>query len=368
MELAENKKLCCGCGACAEICPMQAITMKPDEEGFLYPVIDEDICIECGLCESRCHELMPAGNDFVRGEPVFYIAHNNDEEVIMKSASGGAFSALSDVILAEGGVVYGAVFDEEFNIVHGRAETAEERNRMRSSKYVQSVVSSGIYAQLKEDLESGRKVLFTGTPCQIAGVQTFLDRDYDNLILCDVICHSVPSPLMWREYLKMLEDENGGKITYINFRDKTEGWQRASTFKGFRYKIDDGELKKDDRFYRLFFGWKTIARPSCSACKYAQVNRPSDITIADYWGVERFAPEWKDFYGVSFILTTSPKGEELLNACRDTMRFEQRDPSEQISENHRLRGPMGIPEDERAAFWKDYQEKGFVYALGTMPL
>lgn len=366
MKIFEEKKDCCGCGACASACPKDAIAMKPDEEGFLYPIVDESRCVNCGRCVRLCPQKAAAEDGFHQ-EPKFYIAHNNDEEIVKRSASGGAFTALSNVILGRGGVVYGAVFDERFNVVHGRAETPEERDRMCGSKYVQSDMGD-IYRKIREDAAAGRPVLFTGTPCQTAGVRAYLGREYENVILCDVICHSVPSPLMWQEYLHMLERESGGKISRVNFRDKTEGWQRASTFKGFRYAVDGGLMQQDDRFYKLFFGWKTIARPSCAQCRYACVRRISDITIADYWGVEKYAPEWVDYYGVSFVMASTEKGSALLHESAGELRYAERDPEEQIRENHRLRGPMGIPADERAAFWQVYQARGFETALSGMKI
>lgn len=362
----DRKTACCGCGACAAVCPGNAIKMQPDEEGFLYPVIDEAACLDCGVCRETCH-LRPEGAAPLHPEPQFYIARNRDEAVVRRSASGGAFSALSNTVLQRGGVIYGAVFDNTLDAMHTRAETPEQRDRMCGSKYVQSRIGD-TYQQAREDLEQGREVLFTGTPCQLAGLQAALGRPYETLICCDVICHSVSSPLMWQEYLRLLGEENGAPVTAVNFRDKTLGWQRASTFKGFGYRVGDGGVQFDDRYYRLFFGWKVIARPSCSVCRYACVERCTDITIADYWGVEKYAPDWADYYGVSFLMTSTPKGADLLRDSAQELRFAPRPAIEQITENHRLRGPMPIPEEERAGFWEEYRAHGFRAALGQMKL
>lgn len=362
----DRKAACCGCGACATICPVNAIEMQPDEEGFLYPVIDEAACLDCGSCRDAC-PLHSENDPALHPEPRFYIARSRDEAVVRRSASGGAFTALSNVVLRRGGVVYGAVFDASLGVMHARAETPEQRDRMCGSKYVQSRAGD-TYLRAREDLEQGREVLFTGTPCQLAGLQAALGRPYEKLICCDVICHSVSSPLMWQEYLRLLSEENGAAVTAVNFRDKTLGWQRASTFKGFGYRTGSGEVQFDDRYYRLFFGWKVIARPSCSICRYARVERCTDITIADYWGVEKYAPDWADYYGVSFLMTSTQKGESLLHDCAPELRFAQRDPAEQIAENHRLLGPMAIPAEERAAFWSDYRAHGFRAALGQMKI
>lgn len=366
MTVFDSKKQCCGCGACASVCPVGAIGMQADEEGFLYPSVDEARCIGCGACRDVCH-LRPENEPPYHPVPRFYVARHRDEAVVRHSASGGAFTALSDAVLARGGVVYGAVFDEKLGVRHARAETREQRDLMCGSKYVQSELGE-TYTQAWKDLQRGREVLFTGTPCQIAGLRAALGKEYNDLICCDLICHSVSSPAAWQEYLRLLERETGGKVTSVNFRDKTLGWQRASTFKGFGYHVDGGEVRFDDRYYKLFFGWKVVARPSCSVCRYARVERCSDITIADYWGVEKYASEWVDHFGVSFLMTSTEKGEALLRACGASLRYEQRDPAEQIAENHRLRGPMGIPEEERAAFWNDYRANGFAAALGKMKI
>ena len=367
MTLFTDRRDCCGCGACAGVCPAGAVAMRPDEEGFSYPSVDAGRCLECGRCAAVCPLAGGAERAPFRPAPAFYIARNREEEVVRRSASGGAFTALSNQVLRRGGVVYGVVLDGALRAVHARAETPAQRDRMCSSKYVQSDLGDA-YQRAGEDLEAGRTVLFTGTSCQLAGLQTYLGRPRKNLICCDVICHSVSSPLMWREYLRLLEEENRGRVTSVNFRDKREGWQRASTFKGFSYSVDGGPPRDDDRFYRLFFGKKLIARPACSVCRYARVERCTDITIADYWGVEKYAPEWADYYGVSFLMVSTPKGEELLNGCRGELRFARRDPMEQVKENHRLRGPMGIPEEERAAFWADYRAEGFAGALRRLGL
>ena len=248
-------------------------------------------------------------------EPKFYVAHNNDEATIKKSASGGAFSALSNYVLKQQGVIYGVVLDEALNIRHSRATTVAERDKMCSSKYVQSRIGA-TYKLAKHDLEAGKTVLFTGTSCQIAGLKAFLGKAYPKLYLCDLMCHSVPSPLIWQEYLQALAGENGQRVTYVNFRDKTKGWQRASTLKGFAYAGDDGKLKEDNRFYKLFFREKLISRLSCATCKYVRVQRVSDIIIADYWGVEKYLSDWVDYYGVSFIMTSTEKGQQLLEACQ----------------------------------------------------
>ncbi|MDU1444058.1 MAG: Coenzyme F420 hydrogenase/dehydrogenase, beta subunit C-terminal domain [Clostridium cochlearium] len=357
------KEKCCGCSACYNICPKQAIFMKPDEEGFLYPVIDEVLCVKCGKCTKVC-PLITSGNykrDFI---PEFFVAQHKSENVLMESTSGGAFTAISDHILSEGGIIYGAHYDQEFNVIHGRAENVKQRNKMRVSKYVQSNLGD-IFQQVKADLINGNIVLFTGTPCQIAGLRGFIGNFslLKNLYLCDLICYGIPSPRVWDDYKNILEKEYGGKLVDVKFRSKIVEWNRENSNKSFMFKTSNSEaIYSDDRFYKLFFGEKTIMRPSCEACPYTDIHRVSDITIADYWGIEKYAPEWKDPKGVSLIMTNTKKGEELLIKCSDTLKYEKRPKEEALVEQQRLREPVKFAKN-RKKFWKDYKKLGLDYLL-----
>lgn len=229
----KNKADCCGCTACNAVCPHDAITMRPDAMGFLYPVVDKDKCIDCGLCEKVC-----AFNDHYDislnlPEPLAYAARHKDMDEIMKSRSGAAFAAISDYVLENGGIVYGAGYAEHFRVVHKRAITKEQRDEFRGSKYVQSDLR-GVFRQVKQDLKGGLQVLFSGTPCQTAGLNSFIGRKLrTNLILVDIVCHGVPSPYLWRDYLAYIEKKHGDKIAWVNFRDKELfGWAaHRETFK-----------------------------------------------------------------------------------------------------------------------------------------
>jgi len=248
-----RKEDCCGCSACYSVCAKQAITMKPDEEGFLYPEIDQACCVACGRCTQIC-PLTHKGNHKNSGMPRFYAARHKSQEVLWQSTSGGAFTAISDAILRQNGVIYGADYDEDFHVLHHRAETPEQRDRMRISKYVQSDMGD-TYAQIKADLQKDRMVLFTGTPCQAAGLRGFMGTSslMDRLYICDLICHSIPSPLIWEEYKRLVEREKGGKLVSVQFRSKRDGWSRANSNKGFLFTTDQSpEIHEDNHFHQLF--------------------------------------------------------------------------------------------------------------------
>lgn len=358
----DQKKDCYGCSACFNICPVSTITMEPDDEGFLYPVIGND-CIDCNLCRDICPKLVK-GHYKESSSPDFFVAKHKSEDVLMKSTSGGMFSALSDAILEMNGIVYGADYDDEFKVFHNRASDSQGRDRMRISKYVQSNLTD-IFHQIKKDLENSKAVLFTGTPCQTAGLSGYIgDSDLrDNLYLCDLICHSIPSPLIWEEYKKLLEDEHGGKLTDIQFRSKIIDWSRENSNNSFLYKTDSSEdIHNDDRFYKLFFGAGTITRPSCEFCNFTDIHRASDVTIADYWGIEKYAPEWMDVKGVSLVMTNTEKGKRLLDKCQPNILIEKRPMEESLNEQNRLSKPADYP-DNRNEFWKDYEKYGFKYLI-----
>ncbi|WFA08428.1 Coenzyme F420 hydrogenase/dehydrogenase, beta subunit C-terminal domain [Tissierella sp. Yu-01] len=361
-----RREECCGCSACFNICPTDAISMIPDEEGFLYPLIDQDTCIDCNKCVNSCPILKD--NSFKEERtPDLYVTKHKSIDVLMSSTSGGMFAALSDAILREDGIIYGVDFDDEFKVLHKRAENPEQRDRMKFSKYVQSDLSD-IFQQIKNDLIDGKSVLFTGTPCQTAGLRGYFrnSRITEKLYICDLICHSIPSPLIWKDFKKYLEKENGGELTNIQFRSKIIDWTRENSNKTFMFKTTANEdYVFDERYYKLFFGLKTIVRPSCSECRFTDVHRTSDITIADYWGIEKYAPEWLDLKGVSLILTNTQKGDKLLELISQDIHFEKRQLKEALNEQQRLSKPVESP-DNRDEFWKIYKEKGFEYIMENM--
>lgn len=337
--------------------------MKPDEEGFLYPEINSLLCIDCGLCLKVC-PLKHEGSFKQNTIPRFYAARHKKVEVLKNSTSGGAFTAISDAILDLHGIIYGASFDENFHVLHMRAETHKERDKMRISKYVQSNLNNA-YKNIKDNLLNKRKVLFTGTPCETAGLLGFLGSLSlsENLYTCDVICHSIPSPRVWEDYKDLLQKEWDGKLTSIQFRSKKYDWKRENSKKGFLFTIDNSTaVHEDSRFYHLFFYAGTIARPSCAKCRFTDIHRPSDLTIADYWGIEKYNKDLYNPLGVSLILVNSQKGETLFKHAEKYLTTEERPKEEELNEQQRLKIPMSFPID-RSEFWKDYNTFGFKYVL-----
>ena len=363
-----DKSRCCGCGACRSLCGAGAVEMRADEEGFLYPVIDQEKCVNCGRCRLAC-PFEKEDHYQNQGGSKFYAAKHRSQEVLRRSASGGAFTALSDAVLAEEGVVYGADFDGEFRVRHARAETEEQRDRMRISKYAQSHMGT-MFIRAAEDLKAGRRVLFTGTPCQLAGLKAFLGSGRgggselpENLYLCDLICHSVPSPLVWADLVSLLEEEYGGRLAEVEFRTKDLPWNRVNSKKTFTFRLEGcGRTYVDNRFYELYFGRMTIMRPSCENCPFCSPRRTGDVTIADYWGVEKYAPELDDPLGVSLVLSNTEKGRELLEKCRADLTLQERPSSEAMTEQGRLSTPVSYPED-RAEFWETYRRDGLAATL-----
>lgn len=326
--LLANRYHCTGCGVCANVCPVGALTMEPDPEGFLYPRIDSEKCTRCGACQRVCPADSPALAQ--QDPPKAIYAFGKDASIVEGSSSGGVFTELANVILEEGGVVFGVGYDQNFRVEHQQIQSKEELYRLRTSKYVQSNTGM-IYSEVKRCLGKGKQVLFTGTSCQIAALQQYLGKDYENLFTADIICHGVPSPGVWETYLKQC---HGGKeIKAISFRDKTLGWNRFS----MRVSYADGsayckEATKDP-FERGFLA-NLYLRPSCYQCQYKTLKRSSDLTLADYWGVETVHPELKAQEGVSLVLLQSEKGKRLFSRISSRLNWGDTDREKAISMNH----------------------------------
>ena len=354
----EKKEDCCGCTACKSICPTQAITMKVDEEGFLYPEIDLKLCVECGLCIKVCafQNGYDTSNTFDRPE-VYALKHKSDE-VRKNSSSGGAFTAISDYILSKAGIIYGDTYNEEFRVTHQRAEKAKGRNKFRGSKYVQSDLKE-VFNQINENLKNNRYVLFTGTGCQIAGLNSYLGQlkvDTENLLTVDIVCHGTPSPRIFADYISYLEKKNRSKIKQYYFRSKVNGWGHTEEVVFESGKHDHTSLLSQTH-KKLFYS-DLCLRPSCYHCKFSNLHRPSDIMIGDFWGIEKSLPELDDDKGVSLVFINTTKGQEIFEKIKEKIDFVQSNTKDCLQ--HNLQQPTKIPKN-REQFWDDYYKFGFVY-------
>ena len=318
----KDKLKCCGCTACKNICPKNAIEMIEDEEGFLYPKVDKEKCVNCGLCEKVCPIINASEH---KKEKHAYIFQHKDDIVRRQSTSGGAFTAIAEYVIEKGGIVYGVAFDDEYNVIHTGIEKKEELYRFRNSKYVQSNPKNS-FKEVKEFLNSGRTVCFSGTSCQIEGLKRFLNNDYENLILVDVVCRAVPSPLVWRKYLK-LRKQKYKDIKYIMFRDKYYGYKYSnlSIYNKNNDKKQEYHSGVDsDPYLRAFFS-NICDRPSCYNCKFKKDNRESDITIWDCFEVEKYNKSFDDDKGTTRVMTNSKKGYEIIQELFENNRCEEID-------------------------------------------
>lgn len=308
-----DPKECSGCTACASICAHNAITMEPDTLGFLYPKIDKSKCVDCGLCEKVCAFNDNYDKSLNLLTPDVYGARHKDMNEVMKSRSGAVFVAISDYILEQGGVVYGVGYKDYFRVAHKRATTKEERDEFRGSKYVQSDLT-GIFKRVKEDLRNGTLVLFSGTGCQCAGLNAYVGKKLrGNLVIVDIVCHSVPGPYLWRDYLNWLEKKHSGSIVAFNFRNKSKyGWRaHVETF-----ALNNGEEYCSKLFTKLFQSC-LIMRPSCSKCHFCNTTRPSDLTLADFWDRgNKFPNINNDNKGESLLLINTEKGRAIFEAIK----------------------------------------------------
>ncbi len=311
----QDKKDCCGCNACVQHCPKQCITMKEDSEGFLYPKIDDSLCIDCGLCNKVC----PVINQGDVRQPIgVYAAKNPNEEIRRQSSSGGIFTMLAERIIDNGGVVFGAVFDEKWDVEHRYTETIEGIAAFRGSKYVQGRIG-GIFKQAEVFLKQGRRVLFSGTPCQIAGLKLFLRKEYDNLITIDFICHGVPSPRIWQKYLEEKINDlvtEKSDIENVSFRDKSTGWSSYSFLITCNSdKVTHSELASKNPFMQGFLA-NLYLRPSCHNCPTKKLKSGSDLTLGDFWGIQNHYPKFSDDKGVSLVLINSEKGQKIFDLLK----------------------------------------------------
>lgn len=366
----KSKDECCGCEACAQICPVQCIEMCADSEGFLYPVVDKEKCIQCGLCERTCPVINSKEID--DSQLLAYAAVNLNELILEESSSGGAFSVLAEYVLNEGGIVYGASFDEKVRVKHIGVDNLSELSKLRGSKYVQSFIGD-CFIEVKKQVESGRLVLFTGTPCHVAALQLFLRKGYNNLLTMDFICHGVPSPLIWSEYLKELHYD----VNDVSFRDKTKGWNNFALriqdkkCSNSNKKMEDGyhehyallPLSFKQNHYMNLFLKNVILRPSCYNCKSKRYSSNSTVKVADFWGVQENYPELMNKKGVTLLLTNDID-QKLMDVFSSKMKVSQIDLVTALSGNSAYYNSVS-PHKKRDKFFTKFNTGSSVVKLST---
>lgn len=353
MIRAVDSEKCCGCGACASVCPEKCITFAADGEDFLCPSVDAKKCVGCNACERVCPMLSePEKNTAVRAFAVI----NTDKEVRMKSSSGGVFGLLAEYVLAHGGAVFGAAFDKDFAVRHICALNADELPLLFGSKYVQSD-TTGLFETVKQFLDSDRQVLFSGTPCQVSGLKKSLGKNYPNLLTVELVCHGVPSPAAWQKYLDFTKKKYSAEPCSVNFRSKVSGWKKYSVEILFK----NGKTMREgvaDNLYMKAFLRNLSLRPSCYNCPFKGLERVSDITLADFWGVEHVCPNMDDGLGTSLVLVNSKRGLSSFEKLGSRVRVTETDASEAVKYNSAAVKSVARPEN-RDEFFRILQCCGF---------
>lgn len=356
-RIQPNENNCFGCRACENICPKEAISMRADEKGFLYPEINEDLCVDCGLCRKAC----PFVSKHITEEfsqKAYAVIHKNPD-TLKKSTSGGAFTLFANEVLKRGGMVCGCTLDENLCVSHISIFSADELDKLRGSKYVQSDMGK-IHSEVYNCLKEGKPVLFSGTPCQVDSLNAFLkakNQPTEKLLTIDILCHGVPSPKLWADFVAYLEKTYKSKLTTFKFRTKLAGWENSIETATFA----NGKTIKNTHPLRVFltFFHKNISlRPMCNACPYTSYKRVSDITIGDYWGIDKTQPEINDNKGLSLVLINTEKGETAFRAVSGNATVLETKP-EDAAQRALLTTPQTKYNIEN--FWKDYAENGFDY-------
>lgn len=316
MEKVLEREICSGCTACANICPKEAITMKKGIDGFKHPVINQEKCINCGLCKKTCPVLNTKNNNSINK---CYAAYCNDDEYTNNSSSGGLFSLIANYVLEENGIIIGAAFIENNKLNHIAISKKEELKKLKGSKYLQSDLKN-IFKYIKENIKS-TKILFVGTPCQVAGLKSFLNKDYENLITIDLFCHGVPSPKLFEKYVDYLEKKYNDKLIFYNFRDKSTGWDTYSNTAAFK-NTNMTELRTKNNYMELFLSDNAL-RESCYNCNFKLGNKYSDITLGDFWGIKEVYPEIYNKKGVSAVIINTEKGQELFAKVSNKLTYKE---------------------------------------------
>lgn len=356
MSFVKNKIDCCGCSVCEQKCPVNALSMQIDEEGFFYPVIDEKLCTNCGLCQNVCNNKSPVDIEY---DQKFYAVKGKNTADRMRSRSGGAFFEMAKSVIDQNGIVYGSVLESDMKVRHIRASEMEEIYRMQGSKYVESDIF-GIYSQVEDDLKKGLKVLFSGTACQVAGLYGYLTHSkgvsFENLFTVDIVCHGVVSRKIFEDYIKFIEKKYKGKAEKFNFRDKSFGWNtHVETF------VINEKKHARKNYTNIFYSNKAL-RPSCGNCRFASYNRSGDITIADFWGLKDKVNDFDDNKGVSAVMINTENGSKLFAEIQTNIDMHEVD--KKLCSQPNLHKPTQIPAN-RAEFWDRYKKHGFIAVMKT---
>jgi len=350
-----DKEHCCGCTACYACCPVNAITMQPDDEGFLYPIVDYQECVSCGKCVTVCQNIQ------FYSEPQHIYASRSIDSLRLRSSSGGIFSKLAEKILGEGGGICAVGYSDDCKeCLHKIIYTIDDLDDLRRAKFVQSK-KYNIYREVELQLKQGRTMLFCGTPCEVGGLRQYLDNEYENLLTCDLICGCVSSPDVFRRYIDFLNEKYQSKVISVNFKDKRRGRREKSIAISFQngYEYYNSILDDD---YCVSFHSRYNIRPSCFACKYRSLARVSDITLGDFWAIEKYNKEFDDNKGTSFVLINSAKGERYYNSLENIDDHLMDIDLNQYCTLYNWcmhRNPTKMPKDERATFYSDVHTMKF---------
>lgn len=355
-----NKKNCCGCNACGDICPRNSITFTTDIEGFWYPEVNKETCIDCHLCEKVCPIINVEKlkkNDL--SQSICYAAEHKNLEIIFDSTSGGLFSALSEIMYKDGGYVGGAIFNEDFSVSHFISNKKKDLSKLRSSKYLQSNLE-GFFSQVREILNAGNKVLVCGTPCQMSALRSYLRKDYDNLIIVDFICRGINSPKVWHKYLESFKERYGSPVVYCKAKSKEYGWRNLTQ----KVILENGkhlyETYNNSNFTKGYLSTKVYCRPSCYECKFKGYPRMADITLADFWGIEDIDKTLEKDLGTSLVMINSQKGKQYFEKVKSKIRF-IKVPFDTIEKgNPCLNTPLDLPTVDRKQFFEDLDKMSFL--------
>lgn len=355
IDVFVNKSSCYGCSACYQICNIGAISMKQDEEGFFYPIVDKDRCIDCGLCVKICPSIN--FNTNTRIPLKSYAAFSSSQSVVKESSSGGVFYELSKNLLNRGGIIYAVRFDDKLNVVHDSFTKIDDIVPFLKSKYVQSSVEKS-FCKIKKNLMQERVVLFVGTPCQVAGLKSYLRKEYDNLYTIDIACHGVPSPKVWQKHLECVKGflKGNAPLLFVNFREKNNSWRKYNVSYKFGDTCDNSELSLfhlNDSYMKGYL-LNLYLRPSCHECKYRKFSSGSDITISDFWGVEYLYPEKNNDKGISLVMVHSEKGNALINENSSIYKWEV-DYFDAIKYNNGL-SQVAVAHKKRSFFFRELQK------------